>query len=394
MLKVTTKKLPKSRMELTIEVPAERMAEFFGSAYQEMGAQVEIAGFRKGKAPKSIVLERIGQERITAHAVDLALPKTYHEAVVQEEIVPIAEPTVHVKSVGEDEGLTYTVEVDVLPEVETGNYRKVKIDKKKHAPKAVDAKEVDEQIARIRKAAALPKEVLRAAKDGDLVEMSYTGRVSGVVQEGLQSKNHPLILGEKTILPEFEAQLAGMSAGEEKVFTADVPKNDEEKQSVEFTVKLEKVSELELPELDDELAKKFGKQTAAEVKEAIEKQLHDEAEREARMALETVVLEEVVKHAKLEIPEALVDREVSHRIENMREQLKYAGQSLEQFLSRQKKSLSDFRADIRPAAESAVKTGLVLRAIAENENFVDSDGQTTDEMLKKTIDFLVDEATK
>lgn len=392
-MQVIVKRLPKSRVELTITVPADKMTEFFESAFQDLGSQVQLAGFRKGKAPRALVLEQIGEDRLAAHAIDLALPKTYHAAVVQEEIVPIAEPQVHAGTAEQGKDFVYTVEVDILPEVETGNYRNVKVDKKKHAAKPADPKEVEEQLTRICKAGAVPKEVLRAAKDGDLIEMNYTGKVGGVVQEGLQSHNHPLILGEKTILPEFEVQLVGMNAGEEKIFTLDVPKSDTEKQAVEFTAKLTKVSELVIPELDDELAKKFGKQSAAEVREAVEKQLTDEAQREARLGLESVVLDEVLKHVKTELPEVLIDREVAHRVEMLREQLSQAGQTLEQFLARQKKNLTDFRADIRPAAEKAVKTGLTLRAIAENEGFVDTSGDASEEVLKKTIDFLVENAT-
>lgn len=388
------KKLPKSRVELTIEVPTEMMAGFFDSAYHELGHQVDIAGFRKGKAPKPMILDRVGRERIIAAAIDHALPQTYRDALLKHELVPVGEPNIHIKDAELDGALNYKVEVDVLPDVETGDYRRVKVNAKKYAAKQVDAKDVDEALGRIRRAAATPKPVDRPAQKGDWVEMSYTGKVNGVVQSNLQSKHHPLVLGDGSILPEFDKELEGMKKDESKTFTMNLPLPDGNSQPVSFDVTVVQVAELELPELNDELAKRFGKGSLDNMRAAIEEESQADLDREARLALETAVVEEVVKKAKVEVPEGLVEREIEHRLEEMGEQLARGGQSLESFVASQKKDMDTFRKDMRPAAEQAVKTGLVLRAIADNEEFVKPAENATPEVLKKVVDFLVENATK
>ena len=396
MIEVAVRRLPKSRVSLTITVPAERVNDFFTTAYNELGQEVEIQGFRKGKAPRTLIRERVGQDRITAHALEKAIPRTYHEAVLAEKLIPVSEPTVHVESVGEDEPFLYRAEVDVLPVVDPGRYERARVNRKKFASKIVQQKDVDQALERLQRSAATPKTVTRPAANGDLVEISYTGAAKGIQQEGLSSKNHPIVLGEGMVLPDFEKGLLGMATGQGKTFTVNVPRGAEgSTESVDFSVTLERVAELELPPLDDELAKKFGKKTIAEVKNEVEAQLHKDLEDQARAELERAVVDAVLKQARLELPEALIDREVTHRLELLEDQLRHGGQSLETYLRRQKKTLDEFRKEIRPSAEAAVKTSLVIREISEREKITAPDGKDSAEAIfKETVSWLVDNATK
>lgn len=395
-MQVTVKHLPKSRVTLTIKVSPERMSGFFDAAFAEIGQQVEIEGFRKGKAPKTLILERVGHERLAALALEKALPRTYHEAVMQEKLVPIDEPTVHVEKLSEAEGLSYRAEVDVLPTVDPGRYQRVRVKAKKFAPKAVDPQDVTQALERLQKSAAIPKTVDRPASKGDLVEMSYTGTVNGVVQEGLVSKNHPVVLGEGMILPEFEKQLEGIKLGEEKKFTIALPRGeDKSAEPAEFSVKVERVAELVLPPLDDVLAKKVGKKTIDAVRQDLEEQFQKDNQDQARAELERAVVDAVIKQARLEIPEALIEREITHRLELLENQLRQGGQNLEAYLRRQKKTLDEFRKEIRPSAEAAVKTSLVLREISQREQITAPDGKDSAEaVFKKTVAWLVENATK
>ncbi|MEK7460675.1 MAG: trigger factor [Patescibacteria group bacterium] len=395
-MQVSIKRLPKSRVRLSIQVPAERMEQFFGDAYYQVSAQVEIEGFRKGKAPKSLIRERVGMERITSIALEAALPRTYHEAVMAENLIPVAEPTVQVEKISESEPFIYQAEVDVLPVVDPGRYERVRVNAKKFAAKSVDQKEVDQSLARLQRSAAEPKTILRAASLGDLVEISYTGKVGGVTQDGLVSKHHPVILGEKMILPDFEQQLLGLVVGEKKIFTIDVPRGEgQTPQAVEFTITVDRVAELVIPPLDNDLAKKVGKATMAEVISEIENRLRQDLEDQAQANLDRAVVDAVLKGARLEMPEALIEREITHRLETLEQQLRQGDQTLETFLRRQKKTAEEFRKEIRPSAEAAVKTSLVLREISQREE-ITADGKENgaEEIFKKTVDWLVARAIR
>lgn len=393
-METSLKKLPKSRVELTIEVPAETMAGFFDSAYHELSHQVDIAGFRAGKAPKLMILDRVGRERIIATAIDQALPTTYRDALLKHELVPVGEPQIHIKEAELDGQLRYLVEVDVLPDVETGDYRRIKVNPKKYAAKTVPVKDVDEALVRLQRAAAKPQPVTRSAQTGDWVEIQYSGKANGVVQSNLQSKHHPFILGDGSIVPDFEKQVVGMTKGESKTFTLNLPAPDGNSQPIDFEVTLLEVAELELPPLDDELAKRFGKASLAQLRQTIEADSQTNLDREAQLALEAAVIDEVVKKAKVDVPAGLVEREIEHRLEDLGEQLARSGQTLEGFVASQKKDMETFRKEMRPAAEQAVKTSLVLRAIADTEGFVKPAESATADILKKVVQFLVENAIK
>lgn len=393
-MQVTVKRHPKSRIELVIELPADKMADFFASAYQELAQQADIPGFRRGKAPKPLIKDRFGEQRIIGVAVEQAIPLTYHAAITKEGFVPVAEPTIHVDKVTEDGPFIFRAAVDVLPEVQTGHYRKLRVAKKKFAAKPVDLKEVEAAIERVRKAAATPKSVDRPAAKGDWVEVSYTGTINGVPQDNLKNNHHPFVIGEGAVLPAFEEHVIDMCQGEKKTFTIDIPQAKEKQQRAVFELTLTQVSELVLPTLDDALAKRFGKASVTAMRTAIQAEFQAEHDREAVHGLEEAVLELITKQARVELPGSLIEREIERRIEMLTEQLSRSGRTLDRFLQEQKKDLASFKKELYPAAEQAVKTGLVLRAIADSEGLVKAGESATPEVLEKTVKFLVEEIAK
>lgn len=393
-MQIERKNLPKSRVRLEIEYPAEQMADAFTQAVRSLGQDIELEGFRKGKAPESLIRERLGQARITSEAIELALPRAYQEALDKEELIPVEEPKVEIIHIAEGDAFKFVAEVDTLPVVGIPKLEKIRVDAKKHAPKKVEEADIDEALTNLRRRFATPKIVERTAIKGDWVEVSYSGTIDGVVQENLTSSHHPVILGEGTFLSEFEDQLVGMAAGEKKVFTINVPGPDSKSRPAEFTVTVDQISEIILPEMNDELAKRFGKTDAADLRSAIADDLMKHHESEARAGLEQAVLAELEKQSRVELPESLVEREIHRRVHVLTEQMQMAGRKFEDWLKDQKKDLEGFRKEIRPAAESAVKTSLVLRAVAEQEGQIQAGEPATEESLKTTVDLLVDRVTK
>lgn len=394
-MNVKRQNLPKSRVKLTIEVPAEKTDKFFNDAYKKLASTVEIKGFRHGQAPRTMTLESIGFGRYHQTALDLALPETYYEAVRSEKIVPIQPPAISVKEFKENTPFVYEAEVDVVPVIELGEYKKIKI--KYFKPKfEVKKEELDKIISRLRHQTAVYNNVERSAQNGDRLEIDFEGTVDNVKQENLTSKNHPIILGEGVLIPGFEKELVGMKKGEEKEFNLDVPhiENRGKTKKAHFKVKVNDVKEVILPEINNDFAKKFGHDTPDKLTKAIEEKVLEEKMAKDKQMLEAKVLEKIVTGAKIEVPESLVEQEVSRRFLQIQNQM---GPGFQKYLENSGKKIEDLKKDLRLSAEQSVKTGLILGEIAKAEGFLkhpSKDQKEHEEAIKKTIARLVDIATK
>lgn len=384
------KKQKQSRHEFTVEVPAEQMARYFEIAYKKLAPAVEINGFRPGQAPKLMTIQRIGQDHYFQTALDLALPDSYAHACQQLGLRPVAPPEISIQGYGEGAAFTFRVAVDVIPDVNPGEYTKVKVRPPK-SDTTVKATEIDEVLQRLRKQQATVVVVDRAAKLGDRVEVDYVGMVNNVTRDDLSSQHHPIILGDKILTPKLEEAIIGHKKGD--TFTV----NDKiEKDQVEFSVTLHDVSEITFPEVDTKFAEQFGRKDLEDLKNAIEQQLKTEKEDITRRELETKVLDVVLSKAKLEIPQSLVEEELIHRIDRIKQQF---GAMYPKFLEQQKKTEADIRKELTSDAERSVKTGLLLGEIAKRENFGadrqkdEDDAAFQRRVVRRTINFLVASAT-
>ena len=384
------KKHPHARHEVQIEVAAPKMATYFEHAYHRLAGSVEIKGFRKGQAPKLMVLQRIGNDRYVQTALDIALPDSYAEAMQQLELHPVSPPEVTIESYGEGAPLKFKVAVDVVPDVDLGKYADVKV-KKPEAKTDVSKTEVDEVLERLRKQQSKVKPVEREAKMGDQIEIDYVGTIKGVKRDDLSSQHFPFIIGADVLPKKLEAACIGKKTGES--FTLD---DKVEKDDVYFEVTVHAVNEVELPEVNEAFAKQFGRDSAEELTKAIHDQLQHEKEHKVRHDLERLVITAVVKQSKVEVPRSLVDEELQRRVGQIQEQL---GVMYPKFLEQQKKTEEDIRKDLQPEAEESVKTGLVLGEIAKKEGFGadrqkgENDMTFQQRVVRRTINFLIASAT-
>ena len=389
-MKITTKKLPKSAMELHIEVEQSQMVEYFAQAYERLVPTISIKGFRPGSAPKSMVLERIGIDRYTQEAVNLAIMDTYYHAVHQEKIVPLTQPAVAIHEFGVDSQLTYDATVDVLPEVKVGDYKKIKV---KLPDEKTDAthEEIETVTRRLRLQSATFEAVDRAAKTGDRVEIHFTGKVKGVVQDDLTSQHYPIIIGDTPIIPGFEKELVGLKKGESKSFKLKV--ND---RNVEFSVDCVEVQTVQLLELNDKFASTFGHDTVKALTEALKTGIETEKKERARHQREEAVLEALQKTIKVELPESLIEQEIDRRIEMIHQQL---GVTFDKFLQeRYQGKLEELRKNLREESIRSVSAGLILGEIAQAEDLVPKGGAKTPEeqndVMRNTFDKLIAYASK
>ncbi len=367
-MKTSIKILPKSRINLTVELSDEEMVKYYDRAFERLAPSVKVKGFRPGKAPKNIIENMLGKTAVKAEAIELAIQDSCISGLKENNKVSVESPKIDIKQ--DEEGLVYDAEVDVWPEIEVGEYEKLKV--KKPVVEEVKEKEIKQIFEYLQKQKATTKEVDRQAKMGDWVTIDFEGKLNGVVQENMVSKNHPVILGSGSLIPGFEDEIVGMKKDEEKTFEIKFPKDYHEKsiagKKTEFKVKLHLVKEMEMPEVDDKFAKDFGHDDVVKLREAIEKDLSKEKEAKNKQMIEGLVIDKVLTVTKTEIPEALVEQDLDRIMHQLEHEAKNYGLTLEQYLLSMKKTLEEVRKGWREQAEKNVKIGLMLGEVARREN--------------------------
>ena len=392
--------MPKSRVRLTIEISPEEMVQYDKRAYEKLAKGIEIKGFRLGNAPRALVIERVGQNRFMKEIFDLALPSSYSQALTQEKLTPVQPPKVIIQkfpsaAVGSDSGeniLIYQAEVDTMPDVEVGDYTKIKVNKVK--PEKVKSEEIKKVLDNIQMQHAKFNDVARPAKAGDRVEIDFEGSINGVVQEKLSSKNYPLILGKKVMVPGFEDNLVGLVKGQEKEFEIKFPKEfrikDIAGKKVKFKVKVNDVKEIEKPPLDDNLAKKFNQKTVENLKKEIEKSIAKDKEMIAKRKMENEIIDKLISETKVEVPESLVEQELDRMVTNLKSQVERYRIPFDKYLERMKKSPEDLRKEWRQQAAKTVKVGLALRGVVEKEKIDPHDKEAAKKAMDKLFEYAVE----
>jgi len=374
MLTIKKENLAGSKVKLTINLPPELMRGYFARIYKKIASQAEVKGFRPGKAPRNLTISAIGESRLVSEIIDLAVSETYGQALKQENLIPIAPPKINIKKMaditGEAAEIEYEAEVDLMPDVKVGDYKKLKVKAQKVKHEATKD-EIEQVLSHLQRQHATFKELERAAKDGDRVEIDFEGTERGVKLENLSSKNYPVILGSKVLIPDFEKNTVGMKKGDTKEFDLAMGK---EKKKIHFKVRLNDVKEVILPPMDDELAKKFQKKTLLELRTAVEADIIKQKEIAGKQAQENQVVEELLKIVKVEVPSTLIDQEVQRMLEDLKNRISMSGMPFEKYLEQIPgskpgihKTEDEIKKDFRPQAEKTIKIGLALGEIGKRE---------------------------
>ncbi len=368
-MKTTVKNLSDTKVQLTISLGVSELADAEQVALTKLARDIKVPGFRKGKVPASVAAKHVDPNALQEQILENALSKAVAEAFLQEKLQALERPSVEVKKFVPGSELEFTAEVEIIPPVKLGDYKKLKA--KKEAVK-VEAKEIDEVIERIRKNSAEKSEVKRAAKAGDEAVIDFTGKKDGVAFEGGSAKEYSLKLGDGQFIPGFEEGVIGHKAGEEFDLELTFPKDYHAEslagQKVIFTVKLHKVNELKLPELNDEFAAKCGPfSEMKEVKEDIKRELTAQKEREADEKFKDALVSELAEKSKVALPELLIEDQLRSIERDLTQNLMYSGLSLDSYLKTQGFKDKDewMKKEARPAAEKRVKAGLVLAELSK-----------------------------
>lgn len=399
-MKVKKEDLKKGKFKLNITVEAPELLKYNRAAYQDLTKNVKIAGFRPGKAPRKLAEETVGEGRLASEALDKTIQQEYYLALQQENLIPVTPPKITISQYPNwglelDEigsVLIFEAEFEVMPEVKLSDYSKVKVVKKEQ--KKAEEDDVEKILLHLRKQKATFKEVDRGAKIGDRAEISYEGFLDNVKKDSMSAKNHPVVLGEKTLIPGFEEEIVGMKKEEEKKFDISFPKDYHAKdfagRKAQFQVKLIDLKEIELPELNDQFAENFGHKKVVDLKIAITKSLKDEIETKEKQEMESEVIDKVLPHLKVEIPEGLIEQEVDRIIADMSKQVESRGLQLEKYLESIKKTLPEIRKDLIPQAEKNIRIGFLLGKVIEEQKYDPNDPQSG----KKALDYIIKTVVK
>ena len=355
---------------LTIDVTPEVFAEALQRSFKKNVGRFNIPGFRKGKAPMSLVTKYYGEGVLYDDAIDFAASPAYAAAIAEHGIQPVSRPDLDILDIGREKGLKFTVTVTVKPEVTLGQYLGVEAVKPEYP---VDEAALTRELTRVqeRNSRMIPVED-RQAQDGDTANIDYEGFLDGVPFDGGKGASYDLKIGSKTFIPGFEEQLIGHSAGEELDLDVTFPEdyNSEELKgkAVVFHVKVNSIKIKELPVLDDDFAKDVSEfDTLEEYKENLRKNLQENSDKRAAGAFEDAVIKAVTELATVDIPHVMIHDEMDQMVEEQKNQMRYQGIELEQYLGYIGQSLEEYKHQLHEPAEDRVKTRLVLEAIAKAE---------------------------
>jgi trigger factor len=368
-VKVSSTELPPRQVSLAIEVEQERLDRAVDDAFRRLAGRVDVPGFRRGKAPRSMVERMIGKDRIVEEALDRLLPEVVTEAIEQEKVEPYTRP--RVESI-EFEPLRLKAIVGLAPKVELGDYKgnlSVPVEEA-----TVEDKQVDDVIQRLRESYAQWAPVERPVQLSDRVGLDLRATVEGRDSPLLDSKEAEYVLDPTGAQPApgFAEQLIGLSPGDEKTFSLTMPEDYRDKevagQPAEFNVKLHWIKERELQALDDDFAQQVGEYTdVAGLRSAIELQLRQREEERVREKLEEAAMSKLVEISTIEFPPQLIDHQAQHMLETFTRNVEQQGLQLQQYLRLVGKEQETFEQEIRTEAETRVRRSLALDAFAEAE---------------------------
>ena len=380
-MKSATETLGPTRVKLTVEVPFEELKPSLDAAYKQIGQQINIPGFRKGKVPPQIVDQRVGREAVLNEAVNEALPGLYGKALDEHELQPLGQPEVDLTKLEYGETLEFTAELDVRPEIEVPSYDDLSVTVE---DATVSDDDVQEQIDGLRERFATYQTVERAVADGDFVTMDLSASKDGEKIDAAQAEGMSYQVGSEEMLDGLDEALTGLSADESATFDTQLVGGELKGQDVQVEVKVTEVKEQELPEFDDEFAQEASQFDTADELRA---DLHERVIRGKRMEQASeardVVLEELLARVEIPLPEPIVDEEITGRREQINQQLAYAGITMDDYLESEEQTADEFEADLEKRVRDALAAQFLLDEIAKQQEIGIEESELTEHILRR-----------
>ncbi len=381
-MKATFISREKNDVRFSIEFSAEEFENAQISAYRSSKDKFAVDGFRKGKAPRSIIEKKYGEGIFFEDAIDELFRKAYPEALTQLELEVIDSPAAEFTQLKKGEGFTATITVPCFPKIEVKGYKGVKIEKIVNEVKDAD---VENDIAQLQKRNARMVPVERTAKAGDTVLLDYSGFVGENQFEGGTAEKQTLKLGSGQFIPGFEEQLIGAKAGDDRDVEVKFPEEyhapDLAGQDAVFHCHIHEVREEQLPELNDDFAQDVSEyDTLKELQEKTRERLEKYAKEGAEAQMKDAAVAKVMEANEIEAPLPMVNDEIDRMLNDFRQQLSYSGMNLDMYFQYTGGTEADLREQIKPDAERSVKTRILLTGIVDAENLTVSDEEMDKEL--------------
>ncbi len=376
--------LGKNMVKLTIEADAAEFEEALQKAYLKNKNRISVQGFRKGKAPRSIIEKLYGAGIFYEDAANLIIPDAYEKAAQESGLEIVSRPEIDVEQIEKGKPFIFTAEVAVKPEVTLGQYKEIEVEAK---PVEVTAEELDAELGRVREQNSRTITVDdRAVEDGDITTIDYEGFADGVPFEGGKGENQTLVIGSHSFIDTFEEQLIGKKIGEEAEIHVTFPEDYHAKElagkPAVFKVTVKEIKVKELPNLDDEFAQDVSEfNTLEEYKADLEKTIRERKEKDAKRAKEDAVVEKIIENAQMEIPQAMIDSQARQMADEFAQRLQMQGMQMDQYFQYTGLDADKFVETTKPQALKRIQTRLVLEAVVKAENI-----QVSDEELEKEFE--------
>jgi trigger factor len=378
-LKSSAEKLSATRVKLTVEVPFEELKPEIDNAYKALAQQVNIPGFRKGKAPRQLIDARIGRGPVLEQVVNDMLPTRYQQALEENDITPLGQPEIDITKLEDGETVEFTAEVDVRPEIEVPDFSEISVT----VPALPsDEEAVDAEIERLRERFGELKDTKRKMKTGDFAIIDLSATVDGEEIEEANAEGMSYQIGAGDLIDGLDTALRGMKTGEDAEFTTTLKQGEYEGKEAVVKVHVQQSKERKLPELDEDfvqMASEFD--TVEELRESLAERVGEQAKANQAAQIRDAVLDAALEKATFELPEKVVEEQAHAQLHQTLGQLAHDDAALNKALEAQGMTREQFDADNKEAAEKAVRTQLFLDTVAEQENPEVSQQELTDHIL-------------
>lgn len=382
-MKVSMEKIENNVVKLEVTVESKKFNEAMKKSYAKNVKKFNVPGFRKGKAPMSIIKRYYGETVFYEDAINICCDDTYPKALKEKEIKPVDYPQIDIVQIGEGQDFIYSAQVTVMPEVELGEYKGLEAKKVSYDVKDEDVentlKEMQQRNARIK-----TKEDEEEVENGNIAVIDFKGYVDEVPFEGGEGYDYSLEIGSGTFVDNFEEQLIGAKKGEKREVKVKFPEEygSEELNGKEakFEVTIKEIKVKELPAIDDEFVKEVSEfDTLDELKEDIKAKIKEGNDKRAKAEYEEAVINLACENAKVDIPEVMIQNEINNMLKDLEMRLRYQGIDLETYYKYTNSTEEKVREYMKEAATKRVKTDLVLAEIAKSEKVEATD----EEMMER-----------
>ena len=378
-MKTSVDKLSDTRVKLNVTVPFDELGKEIDQAYKAIAQQVNIPGFRRGKAPRQLIDARFGRGPILEQVVNDMLPTRYEQALAENDLNPLGQPDIDVTKIEDNDVVEFTAEIDVRPEIEVPDFTQISVT----VPELkVDDAAVDAELDTLRERFGELKDTKRKLKKDDFAIIDLEATINGEKLEDASAEGLTYRVGADDLMDGLDKAIKGLKTGEEAEFTSEIQYGDHKGEEATVKVTVQQTKERKLPELDDDFAQLASEfDTVEELRNSTREQVEENAKAQQAADIRDEVLKAALAQTEFALPESVVDEQVHNQLHQLLGQMAHDENALAQLLEAQGTTREEFDAQSREQAEESVRTQLFLDAVADQEQPEVSQQELTDHIL-------------